>query len=637
MNSSNVTLDQLIRKVEDLGLLDAISDGISIQDRNFQIWYQNRAHRDFMGSHAGEYCYHAYESQERVCDGCPVALSFRDGNVHRTERSVPTESGTMHFEITSSPLRAASGEIIAAVEVVRDITRRTASEESLRESEERYRRLVGSIEKKHFLYSHGTDGVFTYISPSIADILGYSQEEFCTHYTTYLTENPVNRRVTRHTNLSIMGEQQPSYEVEIFHKDGSIHWLEVSEVPVFDRAGRVTAVEGIAHDITERRKLEEQLLQSQKLEAVGRLAGGIAHDFNNMLTAIISYGHLLKMKMKTDDLVSHNIDQIISVSERGAALIRNLLVFSRKQAADLKPMNVNSLVEGVEKMITRLIGEEIEFKVELSPDEIVVNADRGQVEQAIINLVLNARDAMPKGGMLTIGTAKEMIDAEHAASRGCSRPGAYARIDVADTGTGMDRATREKIFEPFFTTKVVGAGSGLGLSIVYGIVSQHGGSVTVSSKQGAGSVFSIYLPLIKAKASETAASRPMTELRGEGTILIAEDEKEVRESLCTILEEFGFSVIAACDGEEALQKFAEYRGQIRLLILDVIMPKKNGSEVYDEIRNTAPGIKALFMSGYTAQIIQEKGILEKDTNFIYKPLSVDDLAAKIKTLLAADS
>jgi signal transduction histidine kinase/CheY-like chemotaxis protein len=386
-------------------------------------------------------------------------------------------------------------------------------------------------------------------------------------------------------------------------------------------------------NINERKKLEEQLLQSQKLEAVGRLAGGVAHDFNNMLTAIISYGHLLKMKLKENDPLHHNIDQILSVSDRGSNLIQSLLEFSRKQNVHLNPVRLNTVIEGIKKLTGKFIGEEIELKTRLSEKDLLIHADKTRIEQVLMNLAVNARDAMPDGGVLTIETKQVVMDEEYVRVHEYGRPGIYAMLSVTDTGIGMDDEIKEKIFEPFFTTKEVGSGTGLGLSMVYGIIEQHHGFIQVSSEAGKGTAFTIYFPLIDKEIEDEKRAEALPALHGTGTVLIAEDEKEVRESLKGILEEFGFTVVEALDGQDAVQKFIDNRDAIRLLILDVIMPKKNGKEVYAEIQKTNPEMKALFMSGYTADILQRRGILEEGLTLINKPVSPDDLSREIRELL----
>ena len=387
------------------------------------------------------------------------------------------------------------------------------------------------------------------------------------------------------------------------------------------------------HAEEERVKLEAQLRHIQKLEAIGQLAGGVAHDFNNLLTAIIGNATLLQMKMDRDSKLFSYAQEILATSERGANLTKGLLAFSRKQAIDVKPVGLNNIIKSIEKLITRLIGEDIELKVKLSDKEIIVVADSGQIEQVLMNLATNARDAMPDGGFLSITTDLINLDDSFIRAHAYGSPGRYALITVTDTGMGMDEETKEKIFEPFFTTKEVGKGTGLGLSIVYGIVKQHQGYINVYSELSKGTTFKIYLPIIEVEAKGIEVREAPAQIRGTETVLIAEDEADVRRFTKAFLEEFGYKVIEAVDGEDAVNKFKENRGKIKLLILDVIMPKKHGKEAYDEIKMLQPDIKVIFASGYTDDIIYRKGILEQGLGFVSKPFIPTKLLKKVREAL----
>jgi nitrogen-specific signal transduction histidine kinase len=386
-------------------------------------------------------------------------------------------------------------------------------------------------------------------------------------------------------------------------------------------------------DITERKRLEQQLLQAQKMEAIGQLAGGIAHDFNNILTAIIGFGTLLKIETSKDDLLRSYVTQILTSAERAANLTQALLAFSRRQIISPRPMNLNEIIQGVERLLSRLIGEDIELSTFLTDKELTVMADSGQIETVLMNLATNARDAMPDGGSLIIKTELTEINHEFIKAYGYGRPGFYALILVEDTGHGMDEKTKERIFEPFFTTKEVGKGTGLGLSMVYGIIQQHDGYINVYSEPGKGSTFKIYLPLIKSKVEEAELVVHPVLKRGTETVIVAEDDSQVRELIKEVLEGFGYKVMEAADGEDALKVFNENKDRIQLLILDVVMPKKNGKEVYDEIRKVRPDIKAIFTSGYNVDIIHQKGILEEGSDFISKPISPEELLRKVREIL----
>ncbi|MEW6714145.1 MAG: ATP-binding protein [Nitrospirota bacterium] len=424
--------------------------------------------------------------------------------------------------------------------------------------------------------------------------------------------------------------QKPgSHEVFIPSLD---KFFEVRSIPRFNGDNELVGVIHVARDVTGQRRLEEQLRHAQKMEAIGQLAGGVAHDFNNILTAIMGYGHLLQMKLKGDDPLKHNFDQILKVTERGADLTRSLLAFSRKQAVGLKPVTINKIVETSVKLLPGLIGERIELKTILGEEGLTILADSVQIEQIIMNLASNARDAMPDGGVLTIAAEGMEMDREFLSTHGYGDPGPYVLLSFTDTGIGMDEEAKKKIFDPFFTTKKVGEGTGLGLAIVYGIVKQHNGYITVDSEEGKGTTFSIYFPLIDGKAEDEAAEASAP-AGGKETILIAEDDAAVREPLKATLEIFGYDVIETVNGEDAVAKFKENKERIKLLLFDVIMPKMNGKEAYEEIKQIAPDIKAIFTSGYTANTLQTKEILEKGLTFISKPVSPNNLSRKIREVL----
>jgi two-component system cell cycle sensor histidine kinase/response regulator CckA len=327
------------------------------------------------------------------------------------------------------------------------------------------------------------------------------------------------------------------------------------------------------------------------------------------------------------------LQQILEAAERAANLTRSLLAFSRKQAIRPRTVNLNKIVENVEKLLLRLIGENIDLRVELMGTELNVMADSGQIEQILMNLATNAKDAMPRGGSLTIRTDQPVLDNEFIRQHGYGTQGTYARISVSDTGVGIDERTRSRIFEPFFTTKDIGKGTGLGLSIVYGIVKQHNGYITCDSFPDKGTTFNIYLPIIKGEAENSASADQPPLQRGTETILIAEDDVTVRTLLKKMLEQFGYAVIEAVDGEDAVDKFRKNRKKVRLLILDVIMPKRNGKEVYDLLRKDTPGVKAIFSSGYMSDILHQEGMMEEGLVFIPKPVTANELLRTVRTTL----
>ena len=387
-------------------------------------------------------------------------------------------------------------------------------------------------------------------------------------------------------------------------------------------------------DITEQKKLEALFFQAQKMESIGTFAGGIAHDFNNILTAIFGYGDITLRRMSGDDPQRRNIEHMLAAAKRGAHLTRDLLVFSRKQASDKKSIDLNDIIRSVENFLVRVIGEDIVCKTELHDKALPVFADAHQLEQVLMNLATNARDAMPNGGVFTLATEQASIDKSFSTSHGYGRPGIYAVIAATDTGAGMDEETRLRIFEPFFTTKEVGKGTGLGMSVVYGIVNKHDGYIKVYSERGMGTTFRIYLPLIASVADEVRMESEAGHPRmGTETILLAEDDESVREVAVEILQDFGYEVIVAVDGEDAVRKYRENRERIQLLLFDLIMPKKTGKEAYDEIREIEPGIKVIFASGYPTENSRQKGLVDNNITLTCKPFSRTDLLHKVRIVL----
>ncbi len=406
-----------------------------------------------------------------------------------------------------------------------------------------------------------------------------------------------------------------------------------------DEIGRLamafnTMVESLAKRELEKQLLEEQLRHAQKMDAIGTLAGGIAHDFNNFLTAIIGYANLLQLNLPQPGESRGYADQIRAAAERAANLTQRLLAFGRKQAVHPRPFNLNEQIITLGKLLTTLIGEDVEFCIELQKGNLLIMADPGQIDQILINLATNARDAMPRGGKLTITTNTTELDDEAAKQHENVSAGSYARLTVTDTGIGLDENIRERIFDPFFTTKEVGKGTGLGLSMVYGIVKQHQGYIEVESAPDKGASFSIYIPLIETMLEPVKRPAPLMPKGNFETVLVAEDDFIVRAYTREVLEKHNYHVIEAADGIEAVARFVDNKDLISVVLLDVIMPKMNGKEVFEEINVIRPGIKTLFTSGYTYDIINRKGVHDKDINFVAKPVQADDLLLKLREVLS---
>jgi signal transduction histidine kinase len=425
-----------------------------------------------------------------------------------------------------------------------------------------------------------------------------------------------------------------AYEVTDFFPgwgDGG-KWLHITAAPLRDEKGDLIGAIETLEDISEQKLLEEQLRQSQKMEAIGQLAGGVAHDFNNILTGIMGFANMLQLKMEENETLGRYVKQIIHSAQRGSKLTHSLLAFSRKHVIEQKAIRVNEIIHLSQKLLSHLVQEDIELRVATGED-CMIRGDSMQIEQVLMNLVTNACDAMPEGGMVTISTERVEFDEDYVRSHGYGEAGPYVLITVSDSGVGMDEKTREKIFEPFFTTKKTGKGTGLGLSIVYGIVKEHNGHVNVQSEPGKGSAFRIYLPLITDPADEEEIIDFAALPRGTESLLLAEDDPIVREMTMSLLEEFGYTVFEAEDGAEAVEKFHSHRDKIRMVILDVIMPKKNGKEAFNEIRGHEPGMKALFISGYTGDILSRRGMLDEGLNFISKPVTQSALLQKVREVL----
>ncbi len=543
-------------------------------------------------------------------------------------------------EVSSRPIEINDKKYFFAI--IRDISERKKAERELEEKNKSLRELEDIINRSPavaFLCSSKEGLPIEFISANIS-MYGYHPSDLIIEnkpFTNLIYQEDLSKFITNIDKF--YAEKIPDFSVQhrIMTKAGEIHWAESRIWPIFDNEGNITHYQGILIDITEQKRLQEQLVQAQKMESIGALAGGIAHDFNNILTAITGYGHLLRMRLEDDKALRRYVDQILSSSERAAQLTQGLLAFSRKQIMSLSPVELNALLGDFKHFLQRLITEDIDIQIFTTPDKLTVMADRTQLEQVLMNLVTNARDAMPDGGSIIIETGTVYIDKEYIKSHGYGKPGMFALLSVTDTGFGMDEQTQKKIFEPFFTTKGVGKGTGLGLSIVYGIIKQLGGYINVYSEIGKGTTFKIYLPMIEGEAPiQQIAERSTLMLSGTETILIAEDDITVRNLYKESLMAFGYEVIEAEDGEIAVKKFIENKDKVQLLILDVIMPVKNGKEAYEEIKKINPNIKALFTSGYTENVIHKKGILDLELDFIRKPVSPNELLRKVREILNRD-
>jgi two-component system, cell cycle sensor histidine kinase and response regulator CckA len=527
--------------------------------------------------------------------------------------------------------KAANGEVDLFYTVSRDITERKRAEGALRESEERYRDLV---ENAHdIIFSHDLEGKYTSVNRAGQLSTGYTHEE-CLALNIADTIAPEHVGKAREMMAKkLAGEVGTAYEVELLAKDGKRIAVEVNTKLILQE-GVPVGVQGIARDVTERKHLEDQLRQSQKMEAIGQLAGGVAHDFNNLLTAINGYSSLALQRMNGNDPIRGYLEEIKKAGDRAANLTRQLLAFGRKQILQPLALNLNDIVTDMNKLLRRLIGEDIVLTAKLDPALKKIKADPGQIEQILVNLVVNARDAMPQGGNLTIETANVELEREYVGKHVGVQPGSYVILSVSDTGTGMNDETQARIFEPFFTTKEKGKGTGLGLSTVYGIVKQSGGNIWVYSEPGQGTTFRVYLPqlLAAAKPIEKVATEAAAP-GGSETILLVEDENIVRGLARKILEQSGYSVLDARGGEEAIRLCQERSEPIHLLLTDVVMPETSGREIAERLTTLRPTTRVLFMSGYTDEAIVHHGVLDSNVEFIQKPFTPMALAKKVREVL----
>ncbi len=621
-------------------ILESVQDGISVLNKDLTILHTNSVMKKWYAKHLpleGKPCYVCYRDASEPCHPCPSIRCMKTGKVEMEIVPGPPESAVKWIELYSYPMKdPLSGKVTGVVEFVRDVTAR-------REAEAERDRLAVAIEQAgEAIVITDPQGMIQYVNPAFEAITGYSRGEA-------VGQNP---RILK------SGKQDEAFYKELWgtitsgrtwkgrfvnrRKDGTLYTEEATISPVMDPWGNIVNFVAVKRDITEHLEtskekalLQEQLYQAQKLESVGRLAGGIAHDFNNMLNIIIGYGEIILQKLYPWDPLKEDVEKILDAGRRAATLTRQLLAFSRRQALRPEVVNLNDHLRGMRDMLRRLIGEDIDLQLILAEELASVFIDPGQFDQVIMNLAVNARDAMPRGGRLIIETANVRLGEDYARRHQGVEPGDYVLVAVTDTGCGMDRETMSRVFEPFFTTKGEERGTGLGLSVAYGIIKQSHGHIWVYSEPGQGTTFKVYLPqVMEVPGGREVPTEVKDTVVGEGlTVLVVEDEEALRELINEMLKRLGFEVVTAANGGEALLLVEEKGVRPHLVITDVVLPGVSGDVLVNRLKKRLSDLKVLYMSGYTDNAIVHHGVLKPGTPFIQKPFSFEELAGKIRAVL----
>jgi PAS domain S-box-containing protein len=652
-------------------LLEESGDAIFALTAEGRYTFVNRAFSNGIGKPTeeiiGKTLWDVFSKEEAEKRFSALSSVFRTGKAESLEVCIPHADGTSYHLTTINPINGINGEIYAAICSSKNITELKNTEKRLSEITNRvmeqsleltqFNELLEQriyegtkelqtsqsrtnelSEKSHTMFWEvDAQGLYTYVNHVSDLLLGYRPEEMIGMMHFYDLHPEPKRETFKQAAFAVFKrrKQLNNFENLVQTKDNRTIWITTNGIPMLGDDGTLLGYRGTDTDITESKKLKEQLIQSQKMEAVGQLAGGLAHDFNNVLSIINGYCCLMQMDIKNDETQKGYLGKIMAASGRAGELTHSMLAFSRTQVMNPQNQDLNWIVSKTGAFIDKIIGDNINFKTVINEATLPVYVDGGQIEQILINLSNNARDAMPSGGELTITTDIVNMDDSFITTYSFGKPGHYAVITVSDSGTGMDEATRKKIFEPFFTTKAVDKGTGLGLAMVYGITKQHKGFVDVSSEPGQGARFMIYLPIVKMEtvASGVKTATSLETSAGTETILVAEDNADLREFMSKILKSLGYQVILAVDGQDAVDKFRDNSDKIQLIIMDMIMPLKSGKQAYDEIRQIKPDAMALFSSGYSGKIIQQQGELGNNAEFISKPVHPAELLKKVREML----
>ncbi len=561
---------------------------------------------------------------------------IQSGQTQTFEEEGPSNGIVRTYLSTKGPFRDGTGKIVGLLGISRDITERKRAEGEIRRSQQKLR-----IHFEHTplaVVEWDLEFRVTAWNPAAEGIFGYSHEEAMGQHASFIVPPQFRQQVDDVGQALVKQSGGTRSTNDNLTKSGSTISCEWYNTPLVDEFGKVLGVASLVQNVTERVALEERLRQSQKMEAVGRLAGGVAHDFNNLLTVILGYAQILAEGVPAGSRLYDSTAQIKSAADRAAGITRQLLAFSRKAVLSPRVINLNDTMMNLDSLLRRLIGEDIEVLTVPANDLGSVKADPGQIEQVIMNLALNARDAMPLGGKLTLETANAQLDEAYARHHQPAEPGRYVMLAVTDTGHGMSPETQARIFEPFYTTKEVGKGTGLGLSMVYGIVKQSGGYIWVYSEENRGTTFKIYLPRVDQPVEAVGAeNRPKGVQRGSETILLVEDDPQLRQLSSSILAHCGYKVLTASGPEEGLAICKENHRDIRLLVTDVVMPRMNGRQLAEQILQISPSVKVLYISGYTSNAIVHYGVLDPGLWFLPKPFTLSSLMAKVREVLDSSS
>jgi two-component system cell cycle sensor histidine kinase/response regulator CckA len=629
---------------KNLSLLRSITEGttdaVFVKDLNGRYLMINPAGAAFIGKSVDEILgktdldLFTAESARAIMEMDHKVIT---GRMTQTYEERGTANGIDRLYLaTKGPYRDAHGEVVGLLGISRDITERKRAEEEFRQSQQKLR-----IHFEHTplaIVEWDLDFRVAAWNPSAERIFGYSRQEAVGQHARFIVPPQFREHVDKVWQALLRQQGGHRSTNDNVTKDGRTISCEWYNTPLVDDSGKVLGVASLVQDVTERVALEDRLRQSQKMEAVGRLAGGVAHDFNNLLTVILGYSQILFDGVPVGSRLAESVTQIKSAADRAAGITRQLLAFSRKTVLSPRVINLNEVILNLDSLLRRLIGEDVEVLTLPAHDLGSVKADPGQIEQVIMNLALNARDAMPQGGSLTLETSNVTVDENYALEHHVVEPGRYVMLAVSDTGEGMSSETQARIFEPFYTTKEVGKGTGLGLSMVYGIVKQSGGYIWVYSEPGRGTTFKIYLPRVDEPAETVAAERrPEHIRRGTETVLLVEDDPQLRQLSSSVLSHCGYKVLVAASPEEGLALCNSNHNDIRLLVTDVVMPKMNGRQLAEQILKVCPKIRVLYISGYTNNAIVHYGVLDPGLWFLPKPYTLSALVAKVREVLDAAS